>query len=284
MDEKIAFLTVVFPMEDDYVIDFFASLNSQTFKDFDLIVVNDKFKHLHKITNQFPDLRITVLNFSDTPLKNRQHGIDFILANNYDIVVFGDSDDYFSSNRVKVAIDKLANYEVVVNDLSVFNESGVYEKKYFSNRLKNDMEISIEYIRDKNIFGMSNTALRLRSLGHIIYDPDLIAFDWYIFSLALLKSGVGLFTNESETFYRQHHGNTVGIGKLDKELFLKGLAVKKKHYELLSSEDNTFDLCLDEMKSLSHIILDDESLGAVMANDTKYPFWWEQIKLIKECK
>ena len=97
-----------------------------------------------------------------------------------------------------------------------------------------------------------------------------------------MKSGAGLFTNESETFYRQHRGNMVGIGKLDKELFLKGLAVKKKQYELLSTEHKTFDLCLDEMKRLSHIILDDEALDAVMANDIKYPFWWEQIKLIEE--
>jgi len=134
-------------MEENYVTDFLTSLSAQTFKNFDLVVVNDQFKNFHKITKQFSDLKITLLNFSDTPLKNRQHGIDFILANNYDIVIFGDSDDYFSSNRVQVAIDKLAKYDVVVNDLSVFNESGVYEQKYFSNRLKNDTEISIEYIK-----------------------------------------------------------------------------------------------------------------------------------------
>jgi len=284
MSEKIAFLTVVFPMEENYLTDFFSSLSAQTFKNFDLVVVNDQLQNLDKMIAQFADLKITVLNFSDTPLKNRQHGIEFILANNYDIVIFGDSDDYFSSNRVEVSIEKLAKYDVVVNDLSAFNDSGVYQKKYFSNRLQNDTEISIEYIKDKNIFGMSNTALRVRSIGNIIYDSDLIAFDWYIFSLALLKSGVGLFTNECETFYRQHRGNTVGIGKLDRKLFIKGLAVKKKQYELLSKEDKRFESFLNEIDILSLLVLDEDLLDTIIASDIKYPFWWEQIKLIEEYK
>ena len=236
MPERIAFLTTIFPMNEEYLYEFFDSLNQQTLKTFDLIVVNDNYGNLDKVKLQFRHLSITELKASGSPIQNRKQGINFVLENNYDIIIFGDSDDYFSTNRVEVIVEKLKNYDIVVNDLSVFNADEIYEEKYFSNRIKNNAEITIDFIKDKNIFGMSNTALRVKHMGNIFYDPKLIALDWYIFSLALLNSGVAIFTNEAETFYRQHDKNTVGIGWLNKEIFRKGVAVKLKQYELLSKE------------------------------------------------
>ena len=132
MSENIAFLTTIFPTNENYLYDFFNSLNRQTFKDFDVVVVNDNYKNFSKIKDKFSDLNIKELKYSDTPLRNREHGINFILDNDYDIVIFGDSDDYFSFNRVEVIIEKLIHYDIIVNDLSVFNEKGIYKKKYFS--------------------------------------------------------------------------------------------------------------------------------------------------------
>ena len=128
MSENIAFLTTIFPTNENYLYDFFNSLNRQTFKDFDVVVVNDNYKNFSKIKDKFSDLNIKELKYSDTPLRNREHGINFILDNNYDIVIFGDSDDYFSFNRVEVIIEKLIHYDIIVNDLSVFNEKGIYKK------------------------------------------------------------------------------------------------------------------------------------------------------------
>lgn len=282
MSENIAFLTTIFPMKEDYLYEFFNSLNRQTFKDFDVVVVNDNCKNFSKIKEKFSDLNIKELKYSDTPLKNREHGINFILDNDYDIVIFGDSDDYFSFNRVEVIIEKLVYYDIIVNDLSIFNENEIYEKKYFSHRIKNNTEITIDFVKDKNIFGMSNTALRVKSLGNIIYDPELIALDWYIFSLALLKSGVALFTNETQTFYRQYNENTAGIGKLNKELIFTGIAVKLKQYELLAIEDNQFKTHYDEICILNKIIKHNKNLNMLMFQNMAYPLWWEEIKLIKE--
>tara|TARA_B100000795_G_scaffold267342_1_gene251983 strand:- start:2883 stop:3731 length:849 start_codon:yes stop_codon:yes gene_type:complete len=281
MSENIAFLTTIFPMKENYLYDFFNSLNRQTFKDFDVIVVNDDYKNFSKIKEKFSDLNIKELKYSDTPLRNREHGINFILDNDYDIVIFGDSDDYFSFNRVEVIIEKLIHYDIIVNDLSIFNEKEIYIKKYLSHRIKNNTDITIDFVKDKNIFGMSNTALRVKSLGNIIYDSELIALDWYIFSLALLKSGVALFTNETQTFYRQYNENTVGIGKLNKELFFKGVAVKLKHYELLSIEDSQFKAYYNEMTILSNVIKNNKMLDMIISQNISHPLWWEEIKLFK---
>ncbi len=279
MPKKIAFLTTIYPIEDDYLYTFFDSLDGQTFKNFDLIVVNDGYLNFDKIKKKYNNLAIMELKSSDTPLKNRQHGINFILDNDYDIVFFGDSDDYFSSNRIEVVLKKLNNYDLVVNDLSVFDSKGIYNRKYFTNRIKNDTEITIDFIKDKNIFGMSNTALKVKSLDNIAYDPDLIALDWYIFSLALLKSGVAIFTNEAETFYRQHNNNTIGIGKLNKEIFIKGIEVKLKQYELLSKDHKEFESYLDEMIILNDIITKSGDVNSSLLKDIRYPLWWEQIKI-----
>jgi len=282
MSENIAFLTTIFPTNENYLYDFFNSLNRQTFKDFDVVVVNDNYKNFSKIKDKFSDLNIKELKYSDTPLRNREHGINFILDNDYDIVIFGDSDDYFSFNRVEVIIEKLIHYDIIVNDLSVFNEKGIYKKKYLSHRIKNNTEITIDFVKDKNIFGMSNTALRVKSLGNIIYDSELIALDWYIFSLALLKSGVALFTNETQTFYRQYDENTVGIGKLNKGIILKGISVKLKQYELLSIEDSQFKAYYNEMTILSNVIKNNKMLDMVMSQKISYPLWWEEVKLFRK--
>ena len=284
MSKKIAFLTTIYPTKKEYLDSFLHSLSKQTFKNFHLIVVNDGYSDFDKIKKKYSNLAIKELKFSNTPLKNRQHGINFILDNDYDTVFFGDSDDYFSSNRIELVLKKLNNYDLVVNDISVFDNKGVYDKKYFTNRIKNNTEITIDFIKDKNIFGMSNTALNVRSLDNIVYDSDLIALDWYMFTLALLKSGVAIFTNEAETFYRQHSENTIGIGKLNKEIFYKGVEVKLKQYELLSKNHREYESYLNEMIVLDDTIKGSGFVDSIFLKDIRYPLWWEQIKLIEEYK
>ena len=46
----------------------------------------------------------------------------------------------------------LIKADVVVNDLSLFDDNGVYEKNYLSNRLKNLDIIDLKFIKDKNVF------------------------------------------------------------------------------------------------------------------------------------
>ena len=99
---------------------------------------------------------IIELIYSGTPSKNREYGINYCIENNYDVLIFGDSDDYFSDNRVELSLKMLKENDIVVNDISLFNDTGIYEEKYISNRLKDNSKISYEYIQNKNIFGLSN--------------------------------------------------------------------------------------------------------------------------------
>ena len=206
-----AFLTTVFPKNEEFLKSFFDSLSIQTYKYFDLVIVNDGFKNLHHYKNIYSDLNIININSSDTPAKNREVGINFCIDQKYKNLIFGDSDDYFKNNRVKKSLELLKKTDVVVNDLSLFDNNGIYEKKYLSNRLKNLDIVNLEFIENKNIFGMSNTAIKLENIKKVSFNKKTIAVDWYFFKKILGQGLKALFTNETESFYRQHKNNTIGL-------------------------------------------------------------------------
>ena len=211
MNNKIVFLTTIFPTNEKFLEDFFQSLVSQTFVDFDIVVVNDGYKNFNKIKSKFSTLSIIELPYKNTPFKNREYGINFCKENSYNLLVFGDCDDYFSSNRVEKSLELLLTYDIVVNDLSLFNEDGVYESCYFSNRIANNSEIEYDFIKDKNIFGLSNTAINLRVVNKLIFPKTVEVFDWFFYKKLLSEGVSSIFTNEIETYYRQYENNFVGL-------------------------------------------------------------------------
>ena len=217
---KIAFLTTIFPMKKQFLIDFFNSLNNQTYDNFDVVVVNDGYSNFNEIKLKYGKLNIVELECSNTPAKNREYGINYCIERKYDILIFGDSDDYFSNNRVELALEALNSNDIVVNDVSLFDNNGTYEDMYISNRLENDSKVDYDYIKNKNIFGLSNTALKINILSKVIFDKDLVAVDWYLYK-GLLKNGCkAIFTNKAITYYRQHKDNTVGLQAIKGKYYL----------------------------------------------------------------
>ena len=208
---KVAFLTTVFPENEKFLKTFFNSLSIQIYKNFDLVIVNDDFKNLDFYKNLYSNLNIVDINSSNTPAKNREVGINYCIDQNYDVLVFGDSDDYFKENRIEKSLELLKKSDVIINDLSLFDENGVYEENYLSNRLKNLDIIDFEFIKDKNIFGMTNTAIKLKDIEKVSFSKETIAIDWYFFKTILKKDLRAIFTNETESFYRQHKNNTAGL-------------------------------------------------------------------------
>ena len=211
MNKKIAFLTTIFPMNDKYLYDFFDSLQRQTYKFFDIIVINDGYQNFNILTEKYNKLNIIELKYSSTIAKNREYGINYVIDNNYDILIFGDSDDYFMENRIEKSIEMLESYDIIVNDLSLFDEDGVFIEKYISNRIKNKTEIDFKFVEDKNIFGLSNTAVNVSILDKVQFDKDLIAVDWFLYKSLLKLKYSAIFTNETETYYRQYANNTIGL-------------------------------------------------------------------------
>ncbi len=211
MNKRIAFLTTIFPMKVEYLYDFFNSLEKQTYKNFDIIVVNDGYENFKLIIDKYNTLDIIEVKYSNTIAKNREYGISYIIENDYNILIFGDSDDYFKENRIEKSVELLNSYDIVVNDLSLFDEDSIYINKYISNRIENKTEINFKFIEDKNIFGLSNTALNMNILEKIEFNKDLVAVDWFLYKSLLKLKYSAIFTNETETYYRQYENNTIGL-------------------------------------------------------------------------
>lgn len=276
---KVAFFTVIFPKNKEYFRVFFNSLVKQTFKNFDVVVLNDDINNFKEIKDTYSSLSFVELKYSSTPAKNREFGIQYVLENNYDIIIFGDSDDYFEKNRVQVCIDKLKKFNIVINDLTLFDNNCIFIENYISNRVKNNSEIDINFIKNKNIFGMSNTAAKVKILKNIKFKFDMIAVDWYLFSVLLLKGNKAIFTNETKTYYRQHDENTIGIGNISNESILKGIFVKLEHYAMLQKNIIFKDL-YKEMLDLKKKTNDKNYIRNLMMQDIRNPLWWENIKLL----
>ena len=280
MNNDVAFLTTIFPMKREYLYDFFNSLTHQTYKKFDLIVVNDGYENFDEIKREFCSFPIIELKYSSTPAKNREYGINYIKDNNYGILVFGDSDDYFEENRIEKSIELLSSFDIVVNDVSLVNGNGIYSEKYFSNRIKNNFEIYLNFIYKKNLFGLSNTSINVQILENICFEKNLIAVDWYLYTVLLLRKFRAIFTNDTVTFYRQYLGNTIGLNHLSNEQMEKGILVKIKHYDLLKNENEV----LNALSKKMHIFKKNYENCVIPPTlpKVKNPFWWEEVQLYEE--
>lgn len=217
---KVAFLTTIFPQNEKFLKPFLNSLSKQTYKNYDLVIVNDNFKNLNFYKNIYSNLNIIDINSSNTAAKNREIGINYCIDHNYEALVFGDSDDYFKDNRIEKSLELLKKSDVVVNDLSLFDDNGIYEKSYLSNRLNNLDIVDLEFIKDKNIFGMTNTTINLKNIKKVSFNKTIIAVDWYFFKTLLKKGCSAIFTNETESFYRQYKNNTIGLHVKNNKYYL----------------------------------------------------------------
>jgi len=275
---SIAFSTTIYPMMESYLDDFFYSLSKQTELNFDLIVLNDGFGSIEKYKLKYPMLSIVELLCSDTPANNRKFSFDFIKSKGYEIVIFGDSDDTFSCNRVELCLELLTTNDIVVNDVTLFDEHGVFSSNYMSNRIKNNTNIDARYIYDKNILGLSNTAINVKIYENINFDENIVALDWFLFSILLQRKYKAIFTTRSITYYRQHNTNTVGIKSFSAIQMKKSMIIKQQHYQLMSNIYPIYKELLAKTTQDLVLIQDNKYLSKLVGwnNKTlKFPLWWE---------
>lgn len=277
INKKVCFLTTVFPMPVEYLYDFFDSIALQSYVHFELVIVNDKNLDLFRVIQEYTSIKVHVIAGGVNPVNNRELLIEFALQQEFDIAIFGDSDDKFSVNRIEHSVKKLAKVDIVVNELSTFNNKGVLQHNYLSNRIANNTSLKVGNIIDFNVFGLSNTAVNCKVLTNLVlpFNENLIALDWYIYSVLLFHKCTATFTNKCVTYYRQHESNQVGIGKVDFDSVKNSIRVKIKHYDAISM------YCIEALKlkdDLEVLIDDEQKIVEVLSNIHKnncFPLWWE---------
>lgn len=287
-NKKTAVLGFVFPEIREFIDDYLRSLENQTYKDFDLIIINDGFKNFNEFSNRYK-LDIEVMPYSGNIAKNREFAIKYIRDKGYKYVIFTDSDDFFAPNRVEKSLELLEDYDIVVNDITTVSLSGdILQEHYMSDRLKNLSMIDFDFLRDKNVFGFTNTSMRLKSLTEDLnFDKDLMAVDWYMFSEFLKRQCSAVFTNETISFYRIYAGNVAGLPvDINNRTIENGIDIKLFHYRELSKLDGEYKSLYEKFEQLREDIRDDKYrkkyTGEIKHPNVHKPLWWEQIRLPEE--
>ena len=289
-------IAVIYPAIRRYLSNYCSSIETQDTDNFDILILNDKYNKTFPLKNK----RITILNVENnlTPAKIREVGIKYALNNNYEYILFSDADDYFTINRISLSRDRLEKYDFVYNNIKTINETGIIinDLNYFNLKIKKECNSYLELI-EKNILGFTNTAVRAEKLIKLYIPKEIIAVDWWIFSILLLNKCKGGFIKEAITYYRQHTNNFVGISKkLNKTILHKGIKVKQIHYKNLSiyCEDHkmkeaTKIYCkkLEEINTLNKYIQDDSFckryIDVINKNYSKiFNGWWSEILPISE--
>ena len=287
---------VVFPKVQKYLPDYCESIKSQDMSEFDILILNDGF------TGGFPlkNKRIAIIDIKNSlnPAEIRMLGIKYAIKNDYKYIIFSDTDDYFSLNRISASINKLEKYDFVFNEIYLINEiKDVIQKSYYNNMLKKIKYINYLEIINRNLFGLGNAAVKVNKLKDLFIPKEIIAVDWWIFSMLLLNKCKGGFIKEAITYYRQHTNNFVGINKkLNKSILQKGTKTKQIHYKnlLIYCEDckmkeaaKIYSRKLEEINTLNKYIQDDSFcrryIEVINKNYKKiYSGWWSEILPINE--
>lgn len=267
----IAFGTVVYPSALGYLNEFICSLNEQTYKDFDLIIVNDHVEY-SVLKGYLDNLNVKYSIVSPrekrTPADLRVDLIKQSKLKGYELLVIGDIDDLFDKSRILEIVKSYNNdksFSFYYNELLLFDRT-----KALGDFPKNTDKI--DDILQYNYLGLSNNSINLKSLTldfiDSLYGCTSFVFDWYLFSRILCAGGRGLFVEQSITLYRIYDNNFAGVSS--EEQFKKELEVKTKHYELMSKYNSIYSNLLDELSKVD--------IEEIQPNNS-LSYWWNNIKL-----
>lgn len=294
--KKNSLLLVVntFPDIKSYLDSYIHSINNQSFKKFDILIVNqgiDK-KRFNKFKKK-PE--IIMVNKNKTVAEVRQIGWDHFYNNSYKYIVCSDADDFFSKNRIEKSFKKLQRNAFVYNNLIDVDKNGkkINNKKVeLPNRTNNIYDL-FEY----NYIGGSSCAYKKTNTKLVKIPKTIVATDWWIASIYLLNGLKGSLIEKSYTFYRQHGKNIVGTkSKINNKSVNQTLKIKLTHYKEIIKYCKgikkkvyvaKFDKKYKEYKQLSSLLKNNkfkkEYIKVINKNyEIIFSYWWSELITLNE--
>jgi glycosyltransferase involved in cell wall biosynthesis len=286
---------VNYPGVKFFLSEYINSIDNQTDTNFDLLIVNDGITEETK--NKFGKVKWVNISQKTSPASIRQFIYNYAKNNKYNNLIFSDTDDFFSENRIEIAKDLLKKYDFVCNDITLINNKSEVLKDSFLSEYFNDKEISsVDLLLDKNLIGLGNSAIRLNNNLKIEIPGKIIAADWYLYSVLLLNNSKGVFTESTITYYRQYDENLIGIiKKVDEQILERSLNVKMLHYEELkryckkikSSYESIYAQKWNDLAELKTALHNEKLrlryINTINANFNKiYNGWWSEILTLKQ--
>jgi len=282
MNNPGVFFSVVYSKALPYLRDVRDSALAQTRKDFDVVLVNDSCDKA-QLKEIFSPLDVTILDPDGGFSGNRTQGVNYARNHGYKYILFCDADDSFTANRYERTIVEFEknDAEILVCNLNIADEQcRPFLKNYFSKEIPEDRWIDANFLKDKNIFGMSNTAIRLDALTEDIQIPETPIVDWLLFTTLLLKGLKAKYITNSMVNYRQYSSNMIGINRFDAASFRRLVELKLNHYRLLTKAGHKqYEPLRQESEALQN--LSDEEIEDIVKRELEIhqqPLWWQIIK------
>lgn len=277
------FCSVIYPDNLIFFNSFLKSLESQTDKDFILLLFNDGVENLSDyVKNLSISYEEVIVRGSINDI--RTEVFNYLKESEFKFVIFGDTDDYFPENRVAVNKLLLAKNDIVANDLCLVTaQEKTIAKYYWKERKEVKQLIDLSAILKYNFLGLGNTAIRTVVLPlNVTFNKETVAVDWMLFTRILMNNVKVCFTSKTFIYYRQHENNVIGRKPLTLEKFKTEFKVKLNHYTILGKENKAYSEIANKYQLL------EERVKEMNSKDlSKYyfkknnPFWWEEIQLCK---
>lgn len=259
---RVVVCGVLHPENVNYFPKFINNLNDQTFKNFDLLIINERIEEsLLNVNFEKGDLLIRNSLFND-PKKNRDQMFESLRKLKYDVNILTDLDDLMSNDRVnKSVISIIENKsDICYNDIVPFvdekkisiNDRFWSEREDFKNQKPN-----IKH----NVFGLGNTAISSRIASLDIKVSDNPIYDWEYFLKVYSLSKCIIIKSNGYTFYRQIN-NTLGISE----------PVQKKNEQIRTTKIFTLNQVIDKYPSAKEEILKTKNKNNKKINK---PYWFE---------
>lgn len=136
-------------------------------------------------------------------------------ATGADILVFIDMDDVIAPRALDRHLVALAGADFSYGDLELVDVSGgSLGRCFFDNAGIPDRINDVTAISDRNFLGFSNTAVRASRISPValMVPEDIVAADWWFFTMLLLGGQSGKKATGTVAKYRLHDANTLGAG------------------------------------------------------------------------
>ena len=202
---KISILTPCFNHEK-YILQFLESVKNQTFKDFELIIINDcSTDNTANLIKNFNDDRIKLINQEFNQGLNSALNIGFENSSS-DILVYIASDDILNNNALELivkAFEENPDKNVVYSAVSAIDETGKSLNSIIKPKLKNRFEILRKIFYSSNPLISPGMAIK-KSAFEKIYplQPAIVNLQDVLMHINLLLENEILVTDNILINYR----------------------------------------------------------------------------------
>ena len=229
----LAIYTAVYPGAAPFLDAWYASVEAQVDRDFDLWISLDGLTEAGLVAQlgSRPAATFVVAEPGATPAEVRQQALTSI-ADRYEAVVLVDSDDTLHPDRIAAACTWLEGADVAACGLRLVDEAG----QPLGLSLATPGEGDIESILPRtNAFGLSNTAYRSDVLRACLPIPAAARLvDWYLITMAWLQRARLAFDPTARMDYRQHGANLARMrSPFTAERVRADTALVREHFRLV---------------------------------------------------